>query len=253
MEHLPSRTERRIRRALIVLAVVALSLLVVLYLLPDLRLRLGHRLGIVPGAGVEHVAGPGEAQLIVVSTPVATEFAGVRYRHEARYLFYPTSPARLTDLRDGRTVALPVEGTPRVQISPDRARLLFQAGAAGAIVDLTSGEVSPVDGEPPGEWGDDVYTREDRCSGASPRDRWTLCLAFGRGNSRFLFGDWELRVRPYGTGGDWTRLYRGRGLLPIVGFAPDERSVYLYNEHGIWRAPIDEQASRSTGRTDITA
>lgn len=244
MEYLPSRTEQRIKRALIVLTVVALFLLVVLYLRPDLRLGLGHRLGIVPGAAAEQIAGPDEARLIVISTAVPTDYTGDRYRYEARYMLHSGSPLSLTDLRDGRTVPLPLDGTPdmtdvQVQIADDGSRLLLQSGAGAAIVDLTSSEVTLLAADPPGTWRDDVYVRDDRCSGASPNDRWTLCLAFGRGNSRFVVGDWELRIRPYGTGGDWTRLYRGRGLLPIVGFSSDEESIYLYNEHGIWRVPIE--------------
>lgn len=244
MEYLPSRTERRIKHALIVLTVVALILLVFLYLRPDIRLSLGHRLGIVPGAAAEQIAGPDEARLIVISTPVPTEYTGDRYRYEARYVLHSGSPLTLTDLRDGRTIPLPLQGTTdvadmQVRIAEDRSRLLLQSDAGAAIVDLTSSEVTPVAEEPPGTWSDDVYIRDDRCSGASPNDQWTLCLAFGRSNSRFVLGDWELRIRPYGTGGDWTRLYRGRGLLPIVGFSSDEQNVYVYNEHGIWRVPVE--------------
>lgn len=241
MEYLPSRTERRLKWFLIILAVILISSLAILYLLPGFRLSLGQTLRIVPGRDAEQVVPAGEARLIVISSEVDAQLSQGRFRHEARYIVRDAMPPLVTDLRTGVEFSLPLDSYDDVLISSDRTRLLFtQDGGSSAILTLADNQVEPVAGQPAGDWLDDVFSRERLCSGSSPSDQYALCIRTGSAGFRYVIGDWEIQVRPFGSSDSWQRVYRGRGLVPIAGFSPDETSVYLQNELGIWRAPIEE-------------
>lgn len=240
MEYRPSLTEQRIKYALIILAVVIIAAVTALYLAPGFRLALGQRLGIVPGADAIRIADAGQARLIVISEPVHTRISQPRYRQVARYIVHSGAETTVTDLASGASFPLPTPDFNRVLISSDRTRLLFEGDAASTVVVVSESRAFVAQEVVAADWSEDVYVRGDWCSGSSLHDTYALCLrGMGRGRSRYIFGNWEVQVRPFGTSTDWDRLYRGRGLVPIVGFAPDERSVYIYNDLGIWQVPIE--------------
>ncbi|HET7037004.1 MAG TPA: hypothetical protein VFI42_15070 [Thermomicrobiaceae bacterium] len=230
------RTERRIKWIVFGTFALVIAVVVVLYLLPAFRLTAAQQLGIVPGSDATKVAGPGEARLVVISYPEPVQLSQPIYRQVARLLL--RSDNQVTDLATGKSFALPVAEVDSLEISSDRNRLLLQGGNQYAVIDLSSDAVTAAPSKPSGDWGD-VFTRPVICSGVSPDNVYTLCIrAGGEHNTRYLWGNWEVSVRPYGQNGPWQRVYRGRGQVPIVGFAPDNKSVYMYNELGIWRAPI---------------
>lgn len=239
MENRPSRTEQRVKYGLVILAAVILVVVIALYLAPAFRLNLAQTLHIVPGADAEKVASSDEARLIVISEPVKTELAGTRYRQEARYILYYGPPMRLTDLQTGREISLPISERPRLFISEDRTKLLFKTDQGSAIFPIGGDQATSAPAEPEGNWNDDVYIAKTACPGASPHDEYTFCIARGGASKTvYLFGNWQVSVKRYATteGGD--DIFRGRGFIPIVGFAPDDKSIYIYSQYDIWKAPI---------------
>lgn len=236
----PSRVEQRIKIGLIILGIAIVVIVVVLYLLPAFRLQLGQTLRIVPGADAVKVASAKDARLIVISEPVQTELSGIRYREEARYLMHygPGPKLSLIDLRNGKEVPLPIAGRPSVEISRDRTKLLFRTERS-VVLDLASDKVTEVQGTPPGQWSDQVYIPSGACPGSSPHDKYTFCiLKGGASNTIYLFGNWQVNVKPYATTVSGNGVFRGRGFLPIVGFAPDDSSIYIYSEYDIWKVAL---------------
>lgn len=229
------RAERRLKWTVGMIFVVLLLVLVVLYLAPAFRLRLAQQFGLVPGADATQVAGPGEARLIVISYPEQVQLSGPIYRQVARFILRGN---QLTDLANGQRIALPSADISSIQVSDDRGTLYLVGAGRTTTVDLGTDQIGTRDGGAPSD-APKAFIRPELCSGVSPGDRYTLCLRVGgEHNTRYLWGNWEVLVRPYGQSVPWQRVYRGRGAVPIVGFAPDGRSVYMYNELGIWQAPI---------------
>ena len=230
------RTERRIKVGCFSIFALVVVVFVVLYLLPAFRLSAAQQLGLVPGSDATRVAGPGEARLVVISYPEPVQLSQPIYRQVARLLI--RSDNQVTDLASGKSFALPLGGVDSLKISSDRNQLLIEGGNQYAVVDLTSDAVTAAPSKPAGDWGE-VFIRPVICSGVSPGNVYTLCIRVGgEHNTLYLWGNWEVSVRAYGANGPWQRVYRGRGQVPVVGFAPDNKSVYIYNELGVWRVPI---------------
>lgn len=236
----PSRTEQRVKYSLLALTLIAIAVVVALYFAPAFRLELAQRLRIVPGIDAIHVGSSDEYRLVVITERVSTELAGDRYRQVARYLVQYGDEQTVTDLASGQTFTIPVGGTPDVLLNAERTQLLFQTETAAAILDTTDNRVTPVEGQPTGDWSSQLYIRDGSCPGASPHDRYTVCVTTGRRfGTRYLFGDWQVVVRPFGTTTGGEGVFRGRGLIPIIGFAPDDRSIYIYSQYNIWQVPLD--------------
>lgn len=239
----PSRMERRIKWILIGAVIVIIVVVVGLYSAPAFRLSLAQHLHIVPGVGATKVASSTDARLIVVTVPVQGDLSGVRYRQEARYLLHFGPPMTVTDLRSGKTIQMPLSGFPTITINGKRSSLLFTvtqgASKSYATLDMTTDAAVKQDDKPAGSWTEDVYNPHGACPGSSPHDKYTVCLFQGSlTNTRYLFGNWEADVRRYGTTNGDLAAYRGRGLLPIVGFAPDDSALYIYGEYDIWKLSI---------------
>lgn len=243
MENRPSRTERRIKWILLGIVIIVVALVAFFYSAPKLRLSLAQQLHIVPGRDATKVASSDDARLIVITVPVQGELSGTRYRQEARYLLHFGPPMTVTDLRDGHTFKMPLSGFPTITINSDRSTLLFTVSQGTsktyATLDMKTDSATKTNGKPDGTWTEDVYNSHGACPGASPHDKYTVCLfKGGLSNTRYLFGDWEADVRQYGTTTGDLAAYRGRGLLPIVGFAPNDSALYIYGEYDIWKLPI---------------
>lgn len=243
MENRPSRTERRIKWILLGIVIVVVAIVAFLYSAPELRLSLAQHLHIVPGVNATKVASSDDYRLIVITEPVKGQLSGVRYRQEARYLLHYGPPMTATDLRSGKTIQIPLTGHPTITINGDRTKLLLtvEQGTTKtyATLDMTNDSAARQDAEPAGGWTSDVYNPHGACPGASPHDKYTVCLfKGGLSNTRYLFGDWEADVRLFGTTNGDLASYRGRGLLPIVGFAPDDSALYIYGEYDIWKLTI---------------
>lgn len=243
MARRPSRTERRVKWILLGIVVVVIAIVAFLYSAPRLRLSWAQDLHIVPGVTATKVASSNDARLIVITESVQAQLSGVRYRQEARYLLHFGPPMTVTDLRDGKTFQIPLSGFPTITINSERTTLLLtvEQGSSKtyATLDMTNDRAVKLDEEPAGSWTADVYNPHGACPGASPHDKYTVCLfSGGLNNTRYLFGDWEADVRQFGTTGPNLTAYRGRGLLPIVGFAPDDSALYMYGEYDIWKLTI---------------
>jgi hypothetical protein len=83
----------------------------------------------------------------------------------------------------------------------------------------------------PGDWHQDVYAGPPGCSAVSPSGAEIACV-----NPRpWILGDWELSVFPYGRASEERALLRGKGSLPLLGWAADDSAIYYQNETGVWR------------------
>lgn len=237
------------RRAIIfsiIFSIVIVATLVPLIVNPQLRLDAGESLGIVPDAKREQLySSAGGLELIVLVEEVPVQFSLPTRRYTAVYVADQSGAnVVLHDLNVERTIDLPLKRYDQVSAAADRSAVLFVDHSGqrplAALVTVASGEVRPLpegttDPGIPGNWDEDIFTGGAGCIGVSPKGDWVACAV---GSVR-VFGDWELRIHPAGHVEDEKALLRGLGSVPILGWAADESAIYLQNEKGIWKVPVD--------------
>jgi hypothetical protein len=245
--HHYGREQRRAK--LIALSILLIVAIVggVLVLLPDSRLELGQRLGLVPGDDAEQLYEEGEpVELIVLVTEVPVQLTLPEMRYEAVYIAERVGGQTiLHDINRSTDVVVPLASYDRVSTSFDRSAILFVDESSGlepmaVLVTIGTGQVEELppgktDPRIPGNWDEDIGGTTFSCDGVSPNAIWVACISHGRAVSRFIFGSWELRVSPYGNASDKTALYRGGGSDPIAGWSADDRWIYFQNEKGTFR------------------
>jgi hypothetical protein len=247
--HLNSSIQRRFFRGLLVASILLAAAAIPLIVNSQLRLDLAHRFDLAPGKEVEQIA---EAQdgiaLITVPIEIQRENNRPQYRFRAVYLSRETDEGvELTSIDSGTSQTLPLDSLDFIAASPDASHLLFrdsEGSSVGAVViEVATGRVTPlpsVDSVPelPGNWDEPVWARTmGECDGFSPNAKYIACFQNPKLAS-YLAGDWELQVRVYGDADRFTRLYRGRGFRPFIGWSADDRWLYFQNELGIWRAEV---------------
>lgn len=244
--HHVRREQRRFRIIATAAIVIIILVLTPVLLMSDLRLRIGHQLGWVP-SNAEQLYGEGETELIVLTAESPNPFSGPTRTYTAAYIAEWTGTAiKLHDLTRDQTLDLPLKRYDLISGADDQSALLFvderaAGGPQAVLVTRSSGEVRPLppgetDPGIPGNWDEEISFGNIGCSGVSPDKRWVACIVHG--GTRLFFGDWELVIHPFGRSDDQTRLYRGLGSDPVVGWAPDNRALYFQNERGLWRSEV---------------
>jgi hypothetical protein len=237
------------RRAKYIVAIIAALVLVIggtLLFLPDFRLSLGQRSGLVPGKDAEKLYNSTDpVELIVLVKEVPVQLTLPEQHYEAIYIAERAGGQTfLHDLNRGVDVIVPLVSYDQVSESDDQTALLFVDHSTipepkAVLVTIETGDVKvlpPGKTVPgiPGHWDQDIAgTAVIRCDAVSPNRKWVGCVTHGRALTRFVFGSWEFRVTPYGNSARKERLYRGLGSDPIGGWSADDRWFYLQNEKGI--------------------
>jgi len=250
-EHVHRRTQRRARRLVLGIALLAVVIAIPLIVFGQLRLDLGYRFGLVPGGDVEQIAGAANGMtLIVVPFKADDDAARDPYRNRARFL--ATRTASGTDLRDlesDRTITIPVQSLDFIAASDDGRYVFFREGTAlrpvhAALVDTAQGMAQALPAgaavpDIPGDWTTPTWQKSaGRCGPRSVTGIYIACLPRPSFAS-YLIGDWQLDINIYGDYRRTQAIFRGVGFLPGVGFNADDSAVYFQNERGIWRADID--------------
>jgi hypothetical protein len=248
--HHYGREQRRAK--LIALAILVILVVIggALVLLPDERLALGHRLGLVPGEDAEKLFdGDDPVELIVQVTEVPVQLTLPELRYEAVYIAERTGDQIvLHDLNRSTEIELPLSDYDLVSTSFDRSAILFVDQTSGpepkaVLVTVATGEVEELPAgqtEPgiPGNWDEEIGGTTFDCDGVSPKASWIACISHGSAVSRFIFGSWELQVSPYGQSKVKKGLFRGGGADPIAGWSADEKWIYVQNEKGTYRVEV---------------
>ncbi|MGH2559220.1 MAG: hypothetical protein ACRDJH_09155 [Thermomicrobiales bacterium] len=250
--HHHRRLQRRVLIIASVTAVIAVLIGVPLAISPELRLDVAYRLGVAPGADAEQIfAEHATVELLILVEEVPVELSPPTRRYHAVAVAERTADGILLhDINRDRAVSVPLDRYDRVAAATDRDALLLvdeQAAddpravlvtlSAGTVRKLPPGQVDP---GIPGDWSGDIAGNTIDCGGVSPASTWVGCIDRRGRAGRYLAGDWELQAHPYGRPEETHHLYRGLGLLPIVGWSEDERWLYLQNESGIWRVAAPE-------------
>lgn len=248
------REQRLARRLTVIVAVLVVAIATPLIFLPALRLEIGQRLNLVPGANADRLYGPGApVELVVLTQDVPVALSQPYKRYTAVYIAERTGGVVvLHDLNHPRDVTVPLPTYDLIAASKDRSRILFvdHSGAqvravlvtvaTGAVDPLPPGDVKP---DIPGDWGTDVGESAMDCDGASPHDTYVACIRGPRGGTRYIFGSWELQVTRFGAANtDVQHLFRGRGSDPIAGWTTDESTIYFWNETGLWKVGVGREA-----------
>jgi hypothetical protein len=249
--HLDRSTQRRFRVIVLTCAAIAALILTPLVLNDQLRLDTAHRLNLAPGKDVERVAtADDDLRLIVVPIQAVNEARRSEIRFRAAFLAREgPDGVELEFIDSGERIALGLEAYDFYSASDDGNFVLFQDtrnpdAIQGELIDLSTGDVtampaeSPYPTDIPGDWERGAWeTPMGRCEGFSPHAKFIACFK-NPALSTFLAGDWELQVRVYGSAQDAIAIYRGIGILPLVGWSNDDSRVYFQNEEGIWMSPV---------------
>jgi hypothetical protein len=242
------------RRAKIITASILVAVLVVggiLLFLPDFRLEMGMRLGLVPGKDAEKLySGSDPVELIALVKEVPVPLTLPERRYEAIYIAERAGGQTfLHDLNRNKDVILPLVTYDQVSVSDDLSALLFVDHTSipeptAVLVTIETGDVNVLPAgqtvpDIPGKWDEDIGgSAAIGCDAVSPNRRWVGCVSHGQAVSRFIFGNWDFRVSPFGNGAKKFVLYRGAGSDPIGGWTDDEKWMYLQNEKGIIRVEM---------------
>ncbi|MGI8405698.1 MAG: hypothetical protein ACR2OE_13215 [Thermomicrobiales bacterium] len=240
-----------------VIAVVGLIIAVPLIVFGQFRLDLAYRLGLAPGEGVEQIASAKDGvTLIVIPFKLPGDAARDPYRNRAQFLANATGTGtQLTNLSTGKKLPIQLKSLDFITATEDGTHVLMREGnppgssrsvlidiATDAVTELPAGTTTP---DLAGDWNTPVWQKTAAvCGPRSVTGVYIACFpspAF----AHYLAGDWQLDLQVYGDYRQKQEIFRGRGLLPSVGFNADDTVIYLQNEHGIWRATIDRSRFRS--------
>lgn len=246
MSHHHKREQRNGRILALILAVVVVAVSAPLFANPSLRLGVAEGIGAVPdGEREELYPDATSLELVIMVEAIPVEASLPIERYTAVYVAERTPDAVvLHDLAVERDLTLPLTRYDRIAAAADRsAVMLVDEGAdpvQAVLVTIATGDVralSPGETDPgiPGDWAADIVAGSAGCNGVSPSGSWVACAV---GSPR-VFGDWELYVHPAGRSKDKERILRGLGSTPILGWAADDSAVYLQNENGVLKAPLD--------------
>lgn len=253
--HHVSREQRLARRLLIAVTVLVVLVATPLILSESLRLRIAYTLDLVPGGDMPRLfSAEDDVELVVLREEVPQSGSRPQTIFTAVYIAERTGEGIvLHDLTEPREIAVPLADYDYIAVGADQNAVLVVHESApvprAALVTIATGEVEPLlDGQTvpdlPGDWGQPHYAGGGiGCDGISPSRTWVACIGHSDGRAVYLAGNWELRVHPYGRTVDTRTVFRGRGLDPIVGWAPDESTLYFQNEHGLWRSNIEATES----------
>lgn len=254
--HNPRRThhgrlQRRVAIGTIVVALVAALIAIPLIINDDLRYDLAMRTDQIPGQSVEKIADGDDGVLLVVLPLDHAEDDQVNpWLFRAQFLAWPNGEGRdLENLESGKRAVLPLEAIDFVSANGDGSLVLFRGEdtATGGTIALTVDpatmnveQLGSPDSLPdePGDWETSVWDKQvSWCHRGSPNKRFVACFVPAELSS-YAAGDWELSVQFWGNYESQHPLFRGRGLLPFVGFAEQDSVLYFQNERGIWRANV---------------
>lgn len=251
--HFSRDTQRKFMIALAAIAAIIVVLGVPLVLFGNLRLNAAHQLGLAPGEDAEQLADGDDGATLIVLPLGDYEGAGrERYRYKAQYLARPTDGGiELSDIESRRTLILPLEELAFIAADAEGAQVLFRGPGTGGdddtaiLVDTAALTAHPLPKgkEAPdieGDWTTPVWEKSTGpCDYYSPQ--WKFAACFNRADAAsYLAGDWQIDIQLYGTYGVEEPVYRGRGFLPILGWAHDDTWLYFQNEVGIWRIEVPE-------------
>jgi hypothetical protein len=249
------RTQQRARRFAAAFAIVVAIIAIPLIVLPEQRLDLGYRLGLVPGgdSSIQQIASPDDgAVLVVVPFHAADDAYGSAYRQRAQYLARPDGSdgkaMMLEDLSTGATIVLPLGSIDFIAASEDGQTILFREGTApssshNAVVEVATGKVTMLPTgttkpDLPRDWATPVWARiGTQCGMRSVTSVYVACFPSPT-LATYLFGDWQLDLQRYGDYRIAKSLYRGMGFLPSVGWTNDDTTLYFQNERGIWKIDL---------------
>jgi len=243
------REQRLARRIALVVFILVVAIATPLIFLPQFRLDVGYRLGLVPDHATRLYGSGAPVELVVVTQDVPVHLSTPYKRYTAVYIADRTGGSVvLHDLNRPRDITLPLSTYDLIAASSDRTKLLFvdhsSAEPQAVLVTIATGAVQPLppgDTKPdiPGNWGTDIGQSAMDCDGVSPHDTFVACIQHARGGTRYIFGSWELQVAPFGQPNTHVRrLFRGLGSDPIAGWTSDESAIYFWNENGLWRADV---------------
>lgn len=246
MSHHYKREQRRARFIALVAAIVLLAIAIPLFTLPRLRLDTAETLGVVPNHSREELySGAAGLELVVLVEEIPVEFTLPIQKYTAVYVAERTPDGVvLHDLGVDRTIAVPLERYDYISAAADRSAVLLvdeqSRPARAVLVTIPSGEVRelpPGETDPgiPGDWSADIFAGAAGCNAVSPDGNWVACAT---GAPR-VFGDWDLYIHPAGQSRDKTYLMNGLGSTPILGWAADSSALYLQNEEGVIKIPLD--------------
>ena len=246
MSHHHKREQRNARIIALVLAIVLVAVSVPLFANPSLRLGVAEGIGAVPDGEREELFPDAVGlELVIVVEEIPLETSLPIERYTAVYVAERSPDAVvLHDLVVERDLTLPLPRYDRIAAAADRSAVMLvdeQADPVQAVlVTIATGDVRPLppgqtDPGIPGDWATDIFAGSAGCNGVSPSGNWVACAV---GSPR-VFGDWELYVHPAGRSKDKERVLRGLGSTPILGWAADDSAVYLQNENGVLKVPLD--------------
>ena len=246
MSHHYRREQRRARVIALIAAVVLLAIAIPLFALPRLRLDIAETLGVVPNHSRQELfKGAAGLELVVLVEEIPVEFTLPIQKYTAVYVAERRSDGIiLHDLSVDRTIQVPLQRYDRISAATDRSAILLvdeqSRPAQAVLVTISTGVVRvlpPGETDPgiPGDWTADVFAGAAGCNAVSPDGNWVACATSG---PRVL-GDWDLYVHPAGRSKDKTYLMNGLGSTPILGWAADGGALYLQNEDGVVKVPLD--------------
>ncbi len=246
MSHHHRREQRRARVIAAVAAIVLLAIAIPLFAMPRLRLDIAETLGMVPNHSREKLfSGAAGLELVVLVEKIPVEFTLPIEKYTAVYVAERTSDGVvLHDLAIDRRITVPLQRYDRISAAADRSAILLvdeqSRPAQAVLVTIASGEVRelpPGETDPgiPGDWTADIFEGAAGCNAVSPDGNWVACAT---GAPR-VFGDWDLYVHPAGQSRDKTYLMNGLGTVPILGWSADSSALYLQNEEGVIKVPLD--------------
>lgn len=247
------REQRIARWALAIFASVVLLIAIPLVLSGALRLRVAQEFGLAPGEGVPQLAGADENVDLLVAPVLKPDPRSDRPARTLVALYIArTSETGVVLQHVNRTgeIRLPIASFDHVAASPDASMVLFVEGdrsprPRAVLLNVESGTVTPLPAgqrrpDLPGDWDVPLWDNISvRCEAVSPNLSYVACLDPPE-TAHYLAGDWELRLQRYGDFREQVAVFRGRGLLPVAGWTPDERAILFQNEHGLWRVDVPQ-------------
>lgn len=249
-DHHHRTIQQRVVRSLLIVAAIVLAIAIPLVINDDLRYDLAMRFNLIPGQEAEQLTQPDDGSFLVVVPIEGTTGAGeTRLFYRAQFIGRPAGGSTdLTEIDSGEVVTIPLREVDFIAADPTGAHVLMRGPDGGqavlidtgdlAVEELPEGEVAP---DLPGDWETPVWaSAAGLCDRFSPEKKFIACFKRADAAS-YLAGDWQIDIQLYGDYTVTEPVYRGQGfLLPMVGFAHDDRWLYFQSIDGIWRVEVPE-------------